>query len=152
MLPRIPFAKDFISFSDAGESLFKLHVNYEKAKPYDLTEKIFDKKDYSVKKMKFGKKDNLVDKSTIIFNESLVLTQIPLETYDYVVNGKPALEWVMENYQIYQDPLTKIINDPNDWGTDNNEPDYILNLVKKVITVGINSKKIINGLPKFDEF
>lgn len=58
----------------------------------------------------------------------------------------------MENYQIYQDPLTKIINDPNDWGTDNNEPDYILNLVKKVITVGINSKKIINGLPKFDEF
>jgi predicted helicase len=102
--------------------------------------------------MKFGKKDNLIDKSTIIFNESLVLTQIPLETYNYVVNGKPALEWVIENYQIYQDPLTKIINDPNDWGIDSNEPDYILNLVKKVITVSINSKKIINELPKFDEF
>jgi len=151
ILPRIPFAKDFISFSNAGESLFKLHANYEKVRPYELTETIFGKKNHSVQKMKFGKKNNLIDKSTIIFNESLVLTQIPLETYDYVVNGKPALEWVMENYQIYQDPLTKITNDPNDWGTDNNEPDYILNLVKKVITVSINSKKIINGLPKFDE-
>jgi predicted helicase len=151
ILPRIPFTKDFISFSNAGESLFKLHANYEKVKPHELTETIFGKKNHSVQKMKFGKKNNLIDKSTIIFNESLVLTQIPLETYDYVVNGKPALEWVMENYQIYQDPLTKITNDPNDWGTDNNEPDYILNLVKKVITVSINSKKIINGLPKFDE-
>jgi len=152
ILPRIPFAKDFISFSEAGESLFKLHINYEKAKPYELTETIFGKKNHSVQKMKFGKKDNSIDKSTIIFNESIVLTQIPLETYDYIVNGKPALEWVMENYQIYQDPLTQITNNPNDWGIDNNEPDYILNLVKKVITVSINSKKIIDGLPKFDEF
>lgn len=56
MLPRIPFAKDFISFSDASESLIQLHCKLEKAKPYDLTEKIFDKKDYSVKKMKFEKK------------------------------------------------------------------------------------------------
>ena len=85
-----------------------------------------------------------MDKNVIIYNSHLRLEGIPLEAYDYVVNGKPALEWIMERYRVTTDKDSQIVNDPNDWSDD---PQYIINLVKRIVTVSLETMKIVNGLP-----
>ncbi len=104
MLPRIPFAKDFRAFCDAGRKLGEWHLKYETVEPFPLTEEskrlVMEDGDYRVVKMAFGKKDGKPDKSVIFYNEHLTLRDIPLEAYDYVVNGKPAIEWIMDRYQV----------------------------------------------------
>ncbi|MDM3354394.1 type ISP restriction/modification enzyme, partial [Citrobacter sp. Cb004] len=102
-LPRIPRVKkleDFWSFSKAGRELAELHVNYETVEPYkadidtgSLSYSQLGKDDFYVEKMKFAKKG---EKDTVIYNNKIRIKNIPTEAYDYVVNGKPALEWVME--------------------------------------------------------
>ena len=86
-----------------------------------------------------------MDKNVIIYNSHLRLEGIPLEAYDYVVNGKPALEWIMERYRVTTDKDSQIVNDPNDWSDD---PQYIINLVKRIVTVSLETMKIVNGLPE----
>ena len=76
---------------------------------------------------------------------------IPLEAYKYIINGKSAIEWVMERYQISTDKDSCIKNDPNDYCAENKDPKYILNLLKKVINLSVQSVKIINSLPEIDE-
>jgi len=78
-----------------------------------------------------------------------VLTDIPPETYDYIVNGKPALEWIMERYQVTTDKDSGIRNDPNDW-SDN--PRYILDLLKRIVRVSVETVRIVKGLPALNEF
>lgn len=153
MLPRIPFAKDFWAFSNAGRSLAEYHLNYEVIEPYPVNESsgslvIDPKSHYKVTKMTFGKNSKTVDKSTIIYNSNVTLTGIPVEAYDYIVNGKPALEWVMERYQFTRDKDSGITNDPNDWSTD---PRYIIDLVKRIVRVSMETMKIVNSLPPLDE-
>ena len=153
MLPRIPMAKDFFAFSKAGRNLAEWHLNYETIEPYPLkqiSEKmaLYPKDFYSVKKMYFGKKNREEDKTTIIFNSNITLTDIPIEAYKYVVNGKPALEWIMERYQVTTDKDSGIQNDPNDWSED---PQYILNLVKRIVRVSLETMKIVNSLPPLNE-
>jgi predicted helicase len=153
MLPRIPFAQDFWAFSKAGRELAKWHLNYETVAPYKLTQhvdemELFPKKLYRVQKMTFGKNSKEVDKTTIIYNSHITLSGIPLEAYDYVVNGRPALEWIMERYQVTRDADSGIENDPNDWSDD---PQYILNLVKRIVRVSLETMKIVNGLPPLNE-
>ena len=153
MLPRIPLAKDFWVFSKAGRELAKWHLNYETIEPYKLTEHaakltLNPKTDYQVSKMTFGKKDGAVDKTTIIYNSLITLTGIPLEAYEYVVNGKPALEWIIERYQFTRDKDSQIINDPNDWSDD---PRYIIDLVKRIVRVSIETMKIVDALPPLNE-
>lgn len=98
--------------------------------------------------MRFGKKDKAEDRSVIIYNSHLTLTGVPSEAYDYVVNGKPAIEWVMERYQYDTDKPSGIINDPNDWSDD---PTYIVNLIKRVVRVSTETVRIVNSLPPLAE-
>ena len=101
--------------------------------------------------MKFaGKRPNL-DKTTVIYNNNITMQNVPLEAYDYVVNGKPALEWVMERQCVSTDKKTGITNDANDYANETmNNPAYPLELFQRVITVSLETMKIVRGLPKLD--
>jgi predicted helicase len=143
MLPRIPFAENFGLFSNAGKQLAHWHLNYETVTPYPLEEIAAPNADYRVQKMQYSKVGKVADKTTLIYNAHITLNGIPLETYEYIVNGKPALDWIIDRYQITVDKDSGIQNDPNQWSED---PRYILDLVKRIVTVSIESVKIINTL------
>lgn len=98
-----------------------------------------------VTKMKFK---NKADKSEIIYNSNITIKNIPLEAYDYVVNGRSAIEWIMERYQVKTDKNSLITNDPNDWSKENNDPTYILDLLLSIITVSVETVNIVKSLPK----
>jgi predicted helicase len=153
VLPRLPLVAkslDFLAFSKAGKDLAKLHLNYENVKPFG-GKKISgnDPKSLIVEKMRFGKKsDNNVDKTVIHYNSHYKITGIPLEAYDYIVNNKSAVEWVMERYQVKVDKNSGIKNDPNDWAKEHDDPSYILNLLLRIITVSLETMEIVKGLPK----
>ena len=123
MLVRLPFTRetaDFRRFSQAGRDMARWHLGYESVEPWPVAEHaaalaLDPAKDFLVQKMTFGRKDKQVDKTTIHYNARITLTGIPLEAYAYVVNGKPALEWIMERYQITVDKDSGLRNDPNDW-------------------------------------
>ena len=152
MLPRIPFTADFWTFSKAGRELAYWHINYETIEPYELEEfkkeLYLDDEDYRVEKMVFGKNKNVIDKTIIIYNSKLTLSQIPLEAYEYIVNGKSALEWIMERYKVTKDKDSGIINDPNHWSEN---PRYIVELVKRIVRVSLETVKIVNSLPALNE-
>ncbi|QKM52892.1 hypothetical protein CG017_00886 [Burkholderia glumae] len=152
-LPRIPLAGNFWAFSTAGRALSDLHLRYESIEPFALTEDVkrlvMEADDFRVVKMMFGKKDGKPDKSVIIYNEHLTLRDIPLEAYDYVVNGKPAIEWIMERYQVTVDKSSGIRNDPNDYSDD---PRYIVDLLKRIVRVSVESVRIVKALPALDEW
>ena len=153
MLPRIPYANsitDFQSFSEAGKQLAELHVGYEDVEPWPLTFRedstdVDGKDRLRVRKMRFGGSARQPDKSVIRYNPHITIEGIPLTAYDYVVNGKSAIEWVMERYQVTTHKDSGITNDPNDWSDD---PRYILNLLQKVVRVSMDTVKIVNSLPK----
>ena len=152
-LPRLPLVdnpEDFWAFSKAGRDLAELHLNYETVQPYEgVSIKTIGTPTYEVVKMRFGKKDSkTADKSTIIYNNNITIENIPLEAYDYVVNGKSALEWIMERYQITTDAKSGITNNPNDWSKEHGDEKYIFNLVLRIITVSLETMKIVNALPK----
>jgi len=159
MLPRLPFTRetaDFFAFSRAGRELAQWHLNYETVEPWPVQEFASEllsdpATDFLVQKMTFGRKDRQVDKTTIHYNARITLTGIPLEAYDYVVNGKPALEWIMERYQITVDKDSGIRNDPNDWAREHNQPRYILDLLKRIVRVSMETMKIVNALPALNE-
>ncbi len=155
MLPRIPFAADFPAFSDAGRKLGEWHLNYETVEPFPLDEHggkaqnlLMEDDDYRVGKMAFGKKGKDKDKSVIVYNANVILEGIPLEAYDYVVNGKSAIEWVMERYQVTVDKNSHIQNDPNQWSDD---PRYIVDLVKRIVRVSLETVRIVKALPPLNE-
>ncbi len=157
-LPRIPCVKkpeDFWAFTKAGRDLAELHINYETVQPYPVNYVggnaaigMLDDTDFRVTQMKFA---NKADKSTVIYNNKITMTDIPLETYEYVVNGKPALEWVMERQAVTTHKESGIVNDANDWAIETmGNPKYPLELFQRVITVSIETMKIVNSLPKLD--
>lgn len=162
-LPRIPCVKkaeDFWAFSRAGRALGKLHVNYESVDPYPVTIKQGDLRTavikdpeafYRVTKMKYAGKRGEEDKSTVIYNANITMQDIPLEAYDYVVNGKPALEWVRERQVVKTDNKSGITNDANRYAIETmGNPAYPLELFQRVITVSLETMKIVRGLPKLD--
>ncbi len=148
MLPRIPYTKDFWAFSVAGRDLAALHLNYETCEPYALQEFSNLDPDYTVHKMQFAKAGKVVDKSVIIYNSQITLSGIPLEAYEYVVNGKSAIEWIMERYAKSEDKDSGIKNNPNDWSEN---PRYILDLVKRIVAVSVGSVEIVKALPDLEE-
>jgi predicted helicase len=99
--------------------------------------------------MKYGKIGKDKDLTTLIYNANITLTGIPLEAYDYVVNGKPALDWVVERQCVKTDKDSGIVNDANDWAieTMGNPRKYPLELFQRVITVSLETMKIVKGLP-----
>lgn len=156
MLPRVPFAQDFRAFSEAGRRLGALHLSYETADPFPLTEDcsrlVMEPEDYRVSKMVFAKREGKPDRTAIVYNAHLTLRDIPLEAYEYVVNGKSAIEWVMERYQVSVDPTSGIKNDPNDWCSEHGDPRYILDLLKRIVGISIESHRIVKGLPSLNEY
>lgn len=166
-LPRIPAVKkasDFWAYSKAGRDLAHWHLNYETVEPYaakiDTGKnqiKTLTPEDYRVTKMKFAKvKDpetgkSVADKTTVIYNPKITITGIPLEAYDYIVNGKPAIEWVMERQAVTIDKKSGIKNDANLWATETmGNAKYPLELLLRVITVSLKTNKIVNSLPELD--
>jgi predicted helicase len=149
MLPRLPLVddvRDFWSFSKSGRELADLHLNYEKVPPFEGVEVIGDDSEFfKVEKMRFPKKDQ---KDTIIYNSRITIQNIPLEAYEYVVNGKSAIEWIMERYQITTHKESQITNDPNDWADEVGNPRYILDLLLSIITVSMKTREIVGKLPK----
>jgi predicted helicase len=89
-------------------------------------------------------------KDTIIYNSYLTISNIPAKAYDYVVNGKSAIEWIMERYAITIHKESGIQNDPNDWAVEHGNPQYILDLLLSAITVSVKTVDIIASLPKVD--
>lgn len=167
MLPRIPLTKetkDFWAFTQAGRNLAQWHLNYETIEPWPLVEHdsgpmaMPPLEKFKVKKMAFarpskaqkeaGKKH---DKTQIKYNDHITLSGIPIEAYDYVVNGKPAIEWLMDRYKVTVDKSSGIRNDPNDWSKEHDDPRYILDLIGRVTRVSIETMKLVESLPALNE-
>lgn len=142
--PRIPIVKYKEKYVEIGRKLSDLHLNYEDQSIWDGVEVEISKPDYRVKKMKHPKKSVL---NTIIYNENITIKNIPEQAYDYVVNGRPAIEWIIDQYQVKTDKKSGITDDPNDFSDD---PKYILNLLLSVITVSIRTLELIDELPEFE--
>ena len=157
-LPRIPIVdrvEDFMDFYKCGKKLADLHLSYEDIAPYPDVKVVGDRKvtgddsDYEYfrvwDKMRFKSKD---DKSTIIYNGNIRIENIPAKAYEYVVNGKSAIEWIVERYCVSQDKKSLIKNDANDWGKEHGKPRYILDLLLSVINVSVQTVDIVKALPK----
>jgi predicted helicase len=160
MLPRIPKladASDFRAFAKAGVELSKLHLDYESIEQFPLEEiwatpttqpvEITAPEKLRVTRMKFGGKAGAWDKSTIIFNEHLTLRGIPDVAQEYMLGSRSAIEWILERYQVKTDKDSGIVNDPNDWGKEHGNPRYILDLLKSIVTVSVETVRIVNSLP-----
>jgi len=158
-LPRIPIVKDpqdFLSFEKAGRILSELHVNYDSVEPYNLVlkeneqiKKNNPKMFYKVVKMKFDTKNSQPDKTSVIYNQYIKLEKIPLEAYEYIVNKKSALEWVMERQCIKIDNESGLSNDANDFAIEfYKDPSYPLKLFLKIINVSLKTMSIVKNLPK----
>ncbi len=152
-LPRIPFVGAnctgdrpvartdiFWQFADAGRKLAELHINYEQQPKYKLTFLENDKEalDWRVEKMKLS-----ADHTQIVYNRFLTLAGIPPEAFDYKLGNKSALHWLIDQYQVSTDKRSGIVNDPNRA----DDPQYIVNLIRRVITVSVETMKIIKALP-----
>ena len=136
--------KVFWQISKAGRDLADIHLNYENQKAPEGVIIEGDCDNYTVSKMKFPKKDQ---KDTIIYNNDITIKNIPLEVYNYVINGRSPVEWIMERYQVKIDKKSGIENNPNDWATEHNQPRYILDLLLSVMTVSLKTQEIVNSLP-----
>lgn len=156
MLPRIPLAKGFWEYSRVGRALAELHLGYESVEPYPLDEvasspapegleELFEF--YRVQKLKFGPKK---DRTRIQYNGHLTLKGIPEEAYEYQVNGRSALEWVIDRYQVKTNKESLITNDPNDYCRTVNNPRYIVDLIKRLVTVSLETQKLVGTLPRFE--
>ncbi|HDJ5672773.1 TPA: hypothetical protein PQW57_002788, partial [Staphylococcus aureus] len=84
---------------------------------------------------------------TVIYNTDITVTNIPNKVYNYIVNGKPAIEWIIDQYNVSIDKKSGILDDPNEFSED---PNYILNLLLSVITVSMKTLGLIDKLPDFE--
>lgn len=171
-IPRVRSYKDFITFSKAGRKLADLHVNYESVDMYqgvkfnskltnlkladgqNWAKSNIDNDKFYVTKMKHTKRKNDEtgknedDPTKIVYNNQITIEHIPEEAYDYVVNGKPAIEWVIERQSVRTDKKSEITNDANDWALETmNNARYPLELLLRVINVSLKTQKIVNELP-----
>ena len=139
-LPHIPYAPDFWAFARAGAQLAELHVNYETQPQYPLTfvEDATKQLDFRVERMKFSK-----DKTRLLYNDFLTLEGIPSAAFAYRLGPYSALEWVVNQYRVKSERRSGIVNNPNDA----ENPRYIVELIGSVITVSLETVKIIAGLP-----
>jgi len=150
MAPRIPLAEDFWAFSTAGKELMQLHIGYEKLTPYkpEILRTSLEKDPkiiYKVGKLRFGKSK---DRTTLIFNSHLTIKNIPLEVYDFLVDGKSPLDWIVDRYESKVDGDTRLLNDPNTYSSD---PKYVFDLICRLITLSLETNRIRNSLPPIRE-
>ena len=157
-LPRIPCVRsvhDYRAFRDAGRKLGQLHINYESIEPYgariDIEDKVFrgtPEMMYRVEKMRHPGSGAKKDLTTVIYNSSTSIRDIPLEAYDYIVSGKSAISWVMERQGVKTDNASGIVSDANRYAIETmDDPRYSLDLILRVITVSLETMKIVRSLP-----
>lgn len=152
-LARIPIVKNKEKYVEVGQKLMDLHLNYEEVPVYEGVDVNISKNpSYKVAKMKFAKKrdgngKSVNDLSTIIFNNDITISNIPEKAYGYVVNGRSAIEWIIDQYQIKTDKKSGITDDPNDYSDDEK---YIFNLLLRIINISVQTIDLINSLPKFE--
>lgn len=162
-LPRIPFVRhyeDFDAFAAAGRKLADLHADYEQVAPFDAKLRITHDRaldelsaaEFRVdKKWKFGGKRGAPDRTVVHYNAHITITGIPEQAYEYVVNGKPALNWVMERQVVKTDKASGIVSDANDYAVETmGDAAYPLRLFLRVVTVSLETMKIVRGLPALD--
>lgn len=154
-LPRVPLAKDFKTFMKAGRELAQLHLDYESVEPYPVFEVGDSANPGRTEKMRYPNKikdpqsgKSIKDPTVLQVAERLTFQEIPTRAYQYVVNGKSALDWIIDRYQVRTDKKTGIVNDPNLYSDD---PRYIVDLVRKVITVSLRTLDIVDSLPPLEE-
>ena len=152
-LARIPIVKNIEKYVEIGKELMDIHLNYEEVSVYEEVDVNISKNpSYKVTKMKFAKMrdengKSVNDLSTIIFNNDITISNIPEKAYEYVVNGRSAIEWIIDQYQIKTDSKSGITDDPNDYSDDEK---YIFNLLLRIINVSLQTVDLINSLPKFE--
>jgi predicted helicase len=157
-LPRIPRiqADDFAAFRDAGSQLLGLHIGYADVDPYPLTitgdqpsgPGLADRFGwFRVEKIRWAGKGKDVDKSGIAYNPRITIAGIPDTAHRYMLGPRSALEWILDRYQVKTDAASGIVNDPNDWSREVDNPRYILDLIAKVTTVSVETMRIVDGLP-----
>ena len=152
-LARIPIVKNKERYVEVGKALMDLHLNYEEVPVYDGVEITpLVNPSYKVTKMRFAKKrdengKSVNDLSTIIFNSDITISNIPEKAYEYVVNGRSAIEWIIDQYQVKTDKKSGITDDPNDYSEDEK---YIFNLLLRIINVSVQTVDLINNLPRFE--
>ena len=161
MLPRIPevtTAASFYAFAEAGQALLNLHIGYEQVEPYALEEVWSDGAPdddarWYVRKLKWAGTPKQKDRSAMVVNDWLTLRGIPEGAHRYVVGPRSALEWLLDRYQVRTDKASGIVNDPNDWGLELEppQPDYIPQLVKRIVTVSVETMRIVDALPALEE-
>ena len=159
LLPRIPevaTADAFRAFSEAGQRLLDLHIGYETAEPYPLEERLApgapdSPERYRVQKMGWAGTTKSPDRSMIVYNDWITLAGIPDEAHEYLVGPRSALAWLLDRYRVTTDKANGIVNDPNDWGAEIGDPRYIIDLVKRVTTVSLETMALVKSLPPLEE-
>ena len=158
MLPRIPLVTDPWPFVGAGRALADLHLGYESVTPYPLGGLDVDGPGgeaaygfFGVTKMAFPKvrvDGKLVaDRASIVYNDAITLTGVPQEAYRYQLGSRSAIEWILDRYQVKTDKASGIVNDPNVWSREVGQPRYILDLLARIVTVSLETMKIVDALP-----
>ena len=135
-LPHIPFAPEFWRFVEIGRALADLHVNYE---GLDVMPKVVETPplNWRVEKMTLSK-----DKTSLRYNESLTVVDIPPEVFDYRLGTRSALEWVIDRYRVKPDPNgSGIVADPNV-----EDAQYIVRLVGQVMHVSVETVRLVGEL------
>ncbi len=152
MLPHIPTPETLQRFqltADVGRQLADLHMNYEKAEPYPLDVQLrpgtsaSSRETWRVDKMKWKSK---TDRSAILYNSAVTVAGIPDAAHDYSLGSRSALEWLIDRYQVKTDKASGIVNDPNDWCDEHDEPTYIVELIKKITTVSVRTVDLVGQL------
>ncbi|MGV2821942.1 type ISP restriction/modification enzyme [Brevibacterium casei] len=158
-LPRIPQVKgraNFEVFVQAGRELSALHLSYEEMEPYPLSENVttvapteeFER--FAVSKMKYGGRSGAWDKTIIKYNPYITIEGIPEEAQRYMLGSRSGLDWILERYQVKTDKASGIVNDPNDWAREHNQPRYIIDLIGKITTVSLETMRIVDSLPSLE--
>ena len=148
-LPRLPLPKnrrEFEKVEKIGRELANLHLHYEEIDPWPLDEIAAGKIDYRVEKMAWAKDGKTVRKDMLVVNPSLTLASIPKEAHEYVVNGRTPLEWLIERYQVSTHAESGIRNDPNKWGEEHGYPQYIVELVKRIVRLSVETVRLVGEL------
>ncbi|WP_303226966.1 type ISP restriction/modification enzyme [Sutterella wadsworthensis] len=157
-IPRVATYEQFMAFVEAGQELARLHVHFEDVAPYAGVKIEYTKvgqPSYRVTQMKWGKIKGKTgnaakDKTTLIYNDWITVKNIPLEAQEYVVNKKSALDWVVERACVSIDKASGIVNDFNDYAAEMGSERYPLDLFLKIITVSLETMKIVKTLPKLE--
>ncbi|AMY26219.1 DEAD/DEAH box helicase [Rhodococcoides fascians] len=152
MLPHIPTPESlerFTQLANAGEQLGTLHMQYEDVDPYPLDVEMkagvdeYDRETWRVQRLKWRNKS---DHSAIVYNSKVTLTGIPPEAEEYMLGSRSALAWIIDRYQVKTDKPSGIVNDPNLWCDEHDNPTYIVELIKKVTTVAVETMRIVREL------